>query len=56
VLEQFSDDSEDLQGIQSVQCFENVGTVDGFTEGSEADIENEAQDAEVGIIDRRSFD
>ncbi|KAJ7112511.1 hypothetical protein C8R44DRAFT_882281 [Mycena epipterygia] len=56
VLEQFSDDSQNLQGIQSVQCFENVGTVDGFTAGSEADLENEKIDAKAGIIDSRSFD
>ncbi|KAJ7661153.1 hypothetical protein B0H17DRAFT_1144756 [Mycena rosella] len=32
VLEQFSDDSQHLEGkgIQSVQCFENVGTTDSY--------------------------
>ncbi|KAJ6529599.1 hypothetical protein B0H19DRAFT_1192898 [Mycena capillaripes] len=48
-LEQFSDDSLDLTGkiIQSVQCFENPGTVNGFTAGSEADIEQEQADEEA---------
>ncbi|KAJ7442043.1 hypothetical protein FB451DRAFT_1377130 [Mycena latifolia] len=34
-LEEFSDTSEHLEGlgIQSVQCFENAGTVNGFTQG-----------------------
>ncbi|KAJ6554163.1 hypothetical protein B0H19DRAFT_1071592 [Mycena capillaripes] len=50
-LEQFSDDSFDLtgKGIQSVQCFENAGTVNGFTEGSEADIEQEKFDEANGV-------
>ncbi|KAF8190992.1 hypothetical protein K438DRAFT_1762916 [Mycena galopus ATCC 62051] len=51
VLEQFSDDSQDLsgKGIQSVQCFDDVGTVNGFTAGSTADIEQEAADRAAGI-------
>ncbi|KAJ7661152.1 hypothetical protein B0H17DRAFT_1212339 [Mycena rosella] len=50
VLEQFSDDSQHLEGkgIQSVQCFENVGTANGFTIGSEADLETQAIDAAAG--------
>ncbi|KAJ7844921.1 hypothetical protein B0H14DRAFT_988565 [Mycena olivaceomarginata] len=51
VLELFSDDSQNLRGkgIQSVQCFDNAGTVNGFTAGSEADIEQEAVDKANGI-------
>ncbi|KAJ6567940.1 hypothetical protein DFH09DRAFT_1080857 [Mycena vulgaris] len=53
-LEQFSDDSQHLEGkgIQSVQCFENVGTVNGATAGSPEDIAQEAADADEaeGIV------
>ncbi|KAJ6496306.1 hypothetical protein C8R45DRAFT_1072536 [Mycena sanguinolenta] len=51
VLELFSDDSQSLgdKGIQSVQCFDNAGTVNGFTKGSSADIEQEAADEAAGI-------
>ncbi|KAJ7746121.1 hypothetical protein DFH07DRAFT_962998 [Mycena maculata] len=54
-LEEFSDTTQNLAGlgIQSVKCFDNVGTVDGFTAGSPQDITNEANDAVNGIIDRR---
>jgi hypothetical protein len=46
VKELFSDQEEELgsEGIQSVQCFEVAGTVNGFTAGSPEDIEQEAID------------
>ncbi|KAF7341424.1 hypothetical protein MVEN_01879500 [Mycena venus] len=46
VLELFSDTEEELggKGIQSVQCVEVPGTVNGFTAGSPADIAQEAAD------------
>ncbi|KAJ7844886.1 hypothetical protein B0H14DRAFT_2584972 [Mycena olivaceomarginata] len=46
VKELFSDQEEELgsEGIQSVQCFEVAGTVNGFTAGSPEDIEQEASD------------
>jgi hypothetical protein len=49
-LEQFSDDSQNLagKGIQSAQCFEDVGTVHGITKGSKEDLEQEADDAANG--------
>ncbi|KAF7342470.1 hypothetical protein MVEN_01836500 [Mycena venus] len=52
VLELFSDDSQDIgdKGIQSVQCFENEGTVNGFTAGSSFDIDQEAADAANGVL------
>ncbi|KAJ7478532.1 hypothetical protein FB451DRAFT_1453167 [Mycena latifolia] len=53
-LEEFSDTSEHLEGlgIQSVQCFENAGTVNGFTQGSPEDIAQEQadEDAADGIV------
>lgn len=53
-LEQFADDSQNLAalGIQSVQCFENVGTVDGLTAGSpEANAQEVADsDAADGFV------
>ncbi|KAJ7451246.1 hypothetical protein B0H11DRAFT_315143 [Mycena galericulata] len=54
-LEEFSDTAQNLAGlgIQSVQCFDDAGTVDGFTAGSPQDITNEANDAVNGIVDRR---
>ncbi|KAJ7754650.1 hypothetical protein DFH07DRAFT_959675 [Mycena maculata] len=52
-LEEFSDTAQNLAGlgIQSVQCFVNTGTVDGFTAGTPQDITNEANDAVNGIVD-----
>ncbi|KAJ7690986.1 hypothetical protein B0H17DRAFT_1201335 [Mycena rosella] len=51
VLEQFSDDSQHLEGkgIQSVQCFENIGTVNGITAGTPEDIAQEEEDAANGV-------
>ncbi|KAJ7155059.1 hypothetical protein C8R46DRAFT_1196619 [Mycena filopes] len=51
VREQFSDDSFDLsgKGIQSVQCPEVEGTVNGFTAGSAEDVEQEKADKAAGI-------
>ncbi|KAJ6529601.1 hypothetical protein B0H19DRAFT_1242679 [Mycena capillaripes] len=46
VIELFSDDSDDLgnRNIQSVQCAQAIGTVNGFTAGSDADIAQEKAD------------
>ncbi|KAK7038598.1 hypothetical protein R3P38DRAFT_2615788 [Favolaschia claudopus] len=51
VFEQFSDDSQSIgaKKIQSVLCFENEGTVNGFTKGSKEDLETEAADRAKGI-------
>ncbi|KAJ6496193.1 hypothetical protein C8R45DRAFT_985189 [Mycena sanguinolenta] len=51
VLELFSDDSQSIggKGIQSVNCGDFAGTVNGFTKGSSFDIAQEAQDEANGI-------
>ncbi|KAK6992826.1 hypothetical protein R3P38DRAFT_2801526 [Favolaschia claudopus] len=47
----FSDTQEDLggEGIQSVQCSQDIGTVNGFTAGSEQDIAQQKVDVLKGI-------
>ncbi|KAF7364265.1 hypothetical protein MSAN_01086300 [Mycena sanguinolenta] len=50
-LELFSDDSQSIgdRGIQSVNCGDFAGTVNGFTKGSSQDISQEAEDKAAGI-------
>ncbi|KAK7019618.1 hypothetical protein R3P38DRAFT_3273369 [Favolaschia claudopus] len=50
-FELFSDDSQSIGGrrVKSVSCDEFEGTVNGFTKGSAADIEQEAADRANGI-------
>ncbi|KAJ6566288.1 hypothetical protein B0H19DRAFT_1257540 [Mycena capillaripes] len=52
VSELFSDDSQDLTGksFLSVQCFNDAGTVNGFTKGSKQDIEQEGVDEANGVL------
>ncbi|KAJ7635542.1 hypothetical protein DFH06DRAFT_1479164 [Mycena polygramma] len=52
VSEEFSDTSQNLaaKGFQSVQCFNNVGFVNGFSKGSTADVEQEAVDEAAGVL------
>jgi hypothetical protein len=52
VQELFSDDSQDIGSlnIQSVQCFDNAGFVNGAAQGSPEDIAQEAQDKAAGDL------
>ncbi|KAJ6496141.1 hypothetical protein C8R45DRAFT_926658 [Mycena sanguinolenta] len=51
VLDLFSDDSQSVgdRGIQSVNCVDLAGIVNGFTKGTSIDIAQEAQDKANGI-------
>ncbi|KAJ7112805.1 hypothetical protein C8R43DRAFT_1138722 [Mycena crocata] len=47
----FSDDSQNLDAdFQSVQCFNNVGTVNGFTAGTPQDLAPEERDKAAGVF------